>query len=86
MGNEADSICGAPYRQPSQDRVNHLNGYRSRRWDTRVGTIDLAIPRLRKGSYYPDGSSILAGDPSGPWFRWVIPGNSGDANHISGLN
>ena len=29
MGNEADSICGAPYRQPSQDRVNHRNGYRN---------------------------------------------------------
>ena len=54
MGNEADSICGAPYRQPSRDRVNHRNGYRERRWDTRVGTIDLAIPRLRKGTYFPE--------------------------------
>ena len=54
MGAEADSICGASYRQSSKDRVNHRNGYRERRWDTRVGTIDLAIPRLRKGSYYPE--------------------------------
>lgn len=54
MGAEADGICGAPYRQPSTDRVNHRNGYRERRRDTRVGTIDLAIPRLRKGSYFPD--------------------------------
>jgi len=54
MGAEADGICGAPYRQPSTDRVNRRNGYRERRWDTRVGTIDLAIPRLRKGSYFPD--------------------------------
>jgi len=54
MGAEADSICGAPYRQSSKDRVNLRNGYRERRWDTRVGTIDLAIPRLRKGSYYPE--------------------------------
>ena len=54
MGNEADSMCGAPYRQPSQDRVNHRNGYHNRRWDTRVGTIDLAIPRLRKGTYFPE--------------------------------
>lgn len=54
MGNEADSMCGAPYRQPRQDRVNHRNGYRNRRWDTRVGTIDLAIPRLRKGTYFPE--------------------------------
>jgi putative transposase len=54
MSAEADSICGAPYRKPSTDRVNHRNGYRERRWDTRVGTIELAIPRLRQGSYFPD--------------------------------
>jgi Transposase, Mutator family len=51
---EADAICGAPYGQPSEDRVNYRNGYRDRRWDTRAGTIELAIPRLRQGSYFPD--------------------------------
>ena len=54
MSAEASAVCGAPYRQPSTDRVNQRNGYRGRRWDTRVGTIDLAIPKLRKGSYFPD--------------------------------
>jgi putative transposase len=54
MGAEADAICGAPYGQPSEDRVNYRNGYRDRRWDTRTGTIDLAIPRLRQGSYVPE--------------------------------
>ena len=54
MAAEADAVCGAPYRRPSADRVNHRNGYRERRWDTRVGTIDLGIPRLRKGSYFPE--------------------------------
>jgi len=54
MGAEADSVCGAPYRQTSPERTNQRNGYRERRWDTRVGTIDLEIPRLRKGSYFPD--------------------------------
>jgi putative transposase len=54
MGAEADAICGAPYGQPSEDRVNYRNGYRDRRWDTRAGTIDLAIPRLRQGSYFPE--------------------------------
>ena len=54
MAVEASAVCGAPYRQPSTDRVNRRNGYRERRWDTRVGTIDLAIPKLRKGSYFPD--------------------------------
>jgi putative transposase len=54
MGAEADAMCGAPYGHPSEDRVNYRNGYRDRRWDTRAGTIELAIPRLRQGSYFPD--------------------------------
>jgi transposase-like protein len=54
MGAEADGLCGAPYGQPSADRVNYRNGYRQRRWDTRAGTIDLAIPKLRQGSYFPE--------------------------------
>jgi len=54
MSAEANAVCGAPYRKASPDRVNRRNGYRERRWDTRVGTIDLAIPRLREGSYFPD--------------------------------
>ena len=36
------------------DRINRRNGHRERRWDTRVGTIELDIPKLRKGSYFPD--------------------------------
>ena len=54
MGADADALCGAPYGQPSADRVNYRNGYRQRRWDTRAGTIDLAIPKLRAGSYFPE--------------------------------
>jgi putative transposase len=54
MSADADAICGAPYGQPSADRVNYRNGYRQRRWDTRAGTIDLAIPKLRAGSYFPE--------------------------------
>lgn len=54
MGADADTVCGAVYRQASPERTNQRNGYRERRWDTRVGTIDLAVPRLRKGSYFPD--------------------------------
>ena len=54
MGAEADAVCGAPYGQPSEDRVNYRNGYRDRRWDTRAGTIELAIPKLRQGSYFPE--------------------------------
>lgn len=54
MSAEASAVCGAPYRRTSEERVNQRNGYRERRWDTRVGTIDLSIPKLRKGSYFPD--------------------------------
>lgn len=54
MGAEADALCGAGYGERSPERVNSRNGYRAREFDTRVGTIDLAIPKLREGSYYPD--------------------------------
>ena len=54
MSAEADAICGAPYGMPSPDRVNVRNGYRHRDFDTRAGTMDVAIPRLRSGSYFPD--------------------------------
>ncbi|GAA3165009.1 hypothetical protein GCM10010531_16780 [Blastococcus jejuensis] len=51
---EADAVCGADYGQRSEERTNVRNGYRSREFDTRAGTLDLAIPRLRSGSYFPD--------------------------------
>ena len=54
MGAEADALCGAPYGKRSSERVNIRNGYRERAWDTRAGTIELAIPKLRAGSYFPD--------------------------------
>jgi transposase-like protein len=54
MSAEADAICGAPYGQRSEERTNSRNGYRPREWDTRAGTIELAIPKLRSGSYFPD--------------------------------
>ena len=54
MSAEADVVCGAPWGQQSPDRVNRRNGYRTRRWDTRVGSIELRIPKLRRGSYFPE--------------------------------
>jgi putative transposase len=54
MDAEAQALCGAQYGVPSADRVNQRNGYRARRWDTRVGSIELAVPKLRKGSYFPE--------------------------------
>ena len=54
MSAEADAVCGAPYGQPSPERTNSRNGYRHRDFDTRAGSIDVAIPKLRQGTYFPD--------------------------------
>ena len=54
MGAEADALCGAPYGERSPERINTRNGYRPRDFDTRAGTIELAVPKLRSGSYFPD--------------------------------
>lgn len=54
MGAEADAVCGAPFGERSSERTNTRNGYRRREWDTRAGSIELAIPKLRQGSYFPD--------------------------------
>ena len=54
MSADADARCGADYQQRSPERTNSRNGYRERRWDTRTGSIEVAIPKLRAGSYFPD--------------------------------
>ena len=54
MAAEVDALAGAGWGEQSPERTNHRNGYRSRPFDTRVGSIELAIPKLRRGSYFPD--------------------------------
>lgn len=54
MSADADATCGADYGTRSPGRTNSRNGYRSRGWDTRAGSIELAVPKLRTGSYFPD--------------------------------
>jgi putative transposase len=54
MGAEVDALCGAGYGERALERVNRRNGYRERPWDTRVGSIELAVPKLREGSYFPE--------------------------------
>ena len=54
MGAEVDAVCGAAHGERHPERVNRRNGYRERAWDTRTGTIELALPKLREGSYFPD--------------------------------
>jgi transposase-like protein len=53
MDLEVEAKTGVPAGARSPERLNHRNGYRERAWDTRAGRIDLAIPKLRKGSYLP---------------------------------
>ena len=54
MSAEASAMCGAGFGERSEERVNSRNGYRDRDWDTRTGTVELSIPKLRQGSYFPD--------------------------------
>jgi putative transposase len=54
LSADADAVCGAEYGAVSPERVNSRNGYRHRELDTRIGTIDVAVPKLRSGSYFPD--------------------------------
>ena len=54
LSADADAVIGAEWGQPSATRLTHRNGYRHRDLDTRVGTLDLAVPKLRSGTYFPD--------------------------------
>src|SRR2546429_1794873 len=54
MNADVEAICDAAYGERTPERTNSRNGYREREWDTRAGTIELAVPKLRRGSYFPD--------------------------------
>lgn len=54
LSAQADIVCGADYGTRDPDRTNRRNGYRHRDLDTRIGTIDVAVPKLREGSFFPD--------------------------------
>lgn len=53
MEIEVESQTGAAYGEKSSERLAQRNGYRDRIWETRAGTVELRIPKLRKGSYFP---------------------------------
>ncbi|MCQ9165467.1 IS256 family transposase [Arthrobacter sp. STN4] len=54
LSADADAVVGAEWGKPSPERLTQRNGYRHRELDTRAGTIDVAIPKLRAGTYFPD--------------------------------
>jgi len=53
MAHEVDALCGARAHERSGDRTNFRNGYRDRGLETRLGTVELKVPKLRQGSYFP---------------------------------
>jgi putative transposase len=53
MEMEVEGLTGAVHGERSPDRINQRNGYRDRTWETRAGTVELRIPKLRRGSYFP---------------------------------
>jgi putative transposase len=53
MQAEVSELIGAGHGERTEDRATHRNGYRPRRWDTRAGEIELQIPKIRQGSYFP---------------------------------
>ena len=53
MELDVEARCGAGYDEKNAERLNSRNGYRERLWETRAGSIDLKIPKLRRGSYFP---------------------------------
>jgi transposase-like protein len=53
MEHEVERVVGAGHYERSEARRNYRNGHRPRKWDTRLGTLELYIPKLRQGSYFP---------------------------------
>jgi putative transposase len=54
MEMDVEALCQAAYGERSEERINSRNGYRDRAYETRAGKVDLKIPKLRSGSYFPD--------------------------------
>jgi hypothetical protein len=69
METEVSTQIGAAPYERSSERSAYRNGYRTRRWDTRVGTIELKIPKVTAGAYSPRCWSP-AGEPRRPCTRW----------------
>ncbi len=80
MSADADAVCGAPYGARDEGRVNRRNAYRAREWDTRAGTVELAVPKLRSGSYFPDWLLERRRRAGRLSCRWWRPATAGSAH------
>ena len=69
MELDVEMLTGAAHGERSPNRINQRNGYRERTWETRVGAVPLAIPKLRKGSYFPSFPGAAAGGREGAHCR-----------------
>jgi putative transposase len=54
MRLDVEGLCNAAHYERAAERTNYRNGYRDRSWETRAGTVDLKVPKLRRGSYFPE--------------------------------
>ena len=70
MELEVEQQIGAKKHERTEERSNYRNGTRKRNWETRVGEIELAIPKLRKGSYYPSLLEPRRPAEKKPCWRW----------------
>ena len=77
MAAEVDVLAGAGWGEVSVERTNYRNGYRQRPFDTRVGTIELAIPKLRRATLPGLAPRPAAGGPRRRWLRWWPSATSG---------
>ena len=70
MEVEVCELIGAEHGERNEDRATHRNGCRARQWDTRAGEIELQIPKIRQGSYFPSVPFSRASAPSRRCCRW----------------
>ena len=61
MALETDALCGAGHGERTSERINHRNGVRDRDWETRAGTVELGIPKLRSASVVTSLASLSRG-------------------------
>src|SRR5579883_239843 len=79
MELEVGALTGAPHGEKNPNRLVQRNGYRDRDWETRAGTVELRIPKLRRGSYFPGfleprgREGTHGGDPGGLHPRHLDP-------------